>query len=110
MSFDPDLVDALDAALTGHGVSVVRKRMFGGIALIVAGHMAMASRDDVVHVRVGKARFAELVDRDGVGPMQAGGRPMTGWVTLEGGLDLDADTLAGWAGIALDEIRSLPPK
>ena len=110
MSFDPDLVDALETALAGHGVSVVRKRMFGGIALIVAGHMAMASRDDAVHVRVGKARFAELLSGDGVSPMQAGARPMTGWVTLEGGLDLDAETLAGWAGLALDEIRGLQSK
>lgn len=110
MAFDPDLADRLENALRAHGADPVRKRMFGGIGFIVDGHMALATRETVFHARVGRERQDEALERAGVEPMTAGGRPMTGWVTVEGGLDLDDEAFEDWAGLAMATVRALPPK
>jgi len=110
MAFDPDLADQLENALRAHGADPVRKRMFGGIGFIVDGHMALATRETVFHARVGRERQDAALERPGVEPMVAGGRPMTGWVTVEGGLDLDDEEIADWAGQAMTTVRALPPK
>lgn len=40
MAFDPDLADRLEAELRLQGADPVRKRMFGGIAFLIGGHMS----------------------------------------------------------------------
>jgi hypothetical protein len=93
---------------------VTEKRMFGGLAFLVEGHMAVAaSGQGGLMVRVDPVRTAELVARDGVARMAMGGREMDGWLRVSGHPDVDdlPDTdLAAWVGEGVQYVRTLPPK
>ncbi|WP_417494200.1 TfoX/Sxy family protein [Maricaulis sp.] len=110
MTFDPDLADRMEAALVARGAMPARRRMFGGIALMVNGHMSYGTSNEEMHVRVGPERYAEALTRPGARIMDMTGKVMTGWVTIDGPSDLDEDELGGWAGLALDFNRTLAPK
>jgi hypothetical protein len=89
----------------------VEKKMFGGLAFLVGGHMAVAaSGRGGLMVRVEPGRTAELVARPGVSRMVMGGREMDGWLRV----DLEAvetdDELRRWVSHGLAYARALPPK
>lgn len=110
MAFDPDLVDRIEAALRQAGGDPVHRRMFGGIAFMIGGNMAIASSDTHMHVRVGPDGWAAALARPEAREADMTGRPMTGWVTIDEAADLDDDALLGWAGTACRFAGTLPPK
>ncbi len=110
MTYDDELADRIRAVLsTESGVS--EKRMFGGLAFLVDGHMAAAAnRAGQLMVRVDPATSAELTERDGVGLMVMRGREMPGWLDIEQrAVDSEAE-LHRWVGLGVAYCRSLPPK
>ena len=110
MAFDPDLIDRMEAALIERGVSPVRRRMFGGIALMVNGNMSYGSTGDEMHVRVGPDAWAAALAHPGARKMEFTGRPMKGWITVDGPADLDDAELGRWADLTLAYNRTLPAK
>ena len=90
---------------------LVEKRMFGGLAFLVGGHLAVAvSGNGGLMVRVGPAASDALLADPQVSPMQMHGRATTGWIRVspEG---IDEDThLQAWVARALDVVYALPPK
>lgn len=89
---------------------VEERRMFGGLVFMFAGHMLCGVSADHLMVRVGKAAHAEALAKPHARPMDFTGRPMAGFVLVEpGGYASDAD-LAGWIGMALTFVGTLPPK
>lgn len=110
MAHDEELAGRLRAALEGQdGLS--EKRMFGGLAFLLHGHMAIAasSRGGIM-VRVDPAREDQLLARPGVEPMIMRGRPLTGWLRVAGEELGDDAALEGWVGEGVSYVRSLPPK
>src|SRR3954468_16613558 len=97
MAYEEDLSERVREILASEE-GLTEKRMFGGLAFLLDGHMAVAasSRGGIM-VRVAPRREDELLTRPGVEPMIMRGRPMTGWlrVAREG---LDDDALRGWVG------------
>ena len=85
--------------------------MFGGMAFLLDGHMAVGLSGDELMVRVGPDRSDEALARPHTRPFDMTGRPMKGWIlvsaeALDGG---DASSPTGYrAGVAF--ARSLPPK
>ena len=62
----------------------VEKAMFGGLAFLVGGNMAVvASGQGGVMVRVDPAESERLQRSKGVEPMVMKGRPMAGWLRIE---------------------------
>ena len=59
------------------------KKMFGGLAFMVRGHMCAGILGDELMVRVGKDLYDDTLDRLHVRPMDFTGRPMTGFVCVE---------------------------
>ena len=110
MAFDPDLVDRMEAALIALGQRPERRRMFGGVALMIGGHMSFGTSNDQLHVRVGPDRYAVALAMPGAREMDLTGRVMKGWVTVDGPSDLDDDALAGWAKMTADFVTTLPAK
>lgn len=110
MAVDLDLVDRMEAALVARGAMPVRRAMFGGVALMVNGNMSYGASGDEMHVRVGPAAWAEALACPGVREMDFTGRPMKGWVTVEGPGDLDDEALGHWADQTLAFNRTLPAK
>ncbi|MEV5652095.1 TfoX/Sxy family protein [Nocardia sp. NPDC052254] len=111
MAYDEVLADRIRDLLGPAVTETVEKRMFGGLAFLVGGNMAVAaSGKGGLLVRVDPAEAAELIDGVAVAPMVMGGREMQNWlhVTAE---HLAADeTLGVWVERGMDYARSLPPK
>jgi TfoX/Sxy family transcriptional regulator of competence genes len=110
MAYDADLADRLRATLAGEpGVS--EKAMFGGLAFLVRGHMAVAaSSQGGLLLRCDPARTDALVAEPHVGRFEMRGREMAGWLRVEAAAVADDDALAGWVRHGVEYARSLPPK
>ena len=89
---------------------LTEREMFGGIAFMLAGNMAVGIIGDDLMVRLGKEDAERALTEPHVRPMDFTGRPMKTavYVDPEGTAD-DAD-LAGWVDAGADFAVSLPPK
>lgn len=108
MAYDPELADRLREAVSGVE-DLTEQRMFGGLAFLVNGNMAVAANGDGgLLVRVDPAEAGEWIDGERVAPMVMRGREMRGWLkvaTAPGEPDVDE-----WASRGVAYARSLPPK
>lgn len=97
-------------ALLGSEPAISETRMFGGLAFLLEGNMAVAaSRDGGLMVRVDPTEGARLVASTVAVPMVMRGREMAGWLRVAEGLETDGE-LETWVRRGLDYARSLPPK
>jgi TfoX/Sxy family transcriptional regulator of competence genes len=90
---------------------LTEKKMFGGLAFLVNGNMAIAaSGQGGVLVRVDPEQSDELVAKTKAEPMEMRGRSMKGWLRVG---DEDVRTkpqLRKWAELGTAYARSLPSK
>ncbi len=109
MAFDEGLAEILRgdlAELSG----VAEKRMFGGLVFMLDGNLLCGVHPDGAMYRVGKANHAAALALPGVRPMAFTGRPMGGFVDAgEAAIGDDANR-AELMRLALEFVRSLPPK
>lgn len=107
MAYDVALAEELRELLAPHD-GVTEQRMFGGLAFLVHGHLAVgASRSGGLLVRVDPGAAGELLALSHVEPMQMGGRTMRGWLHVD---PTGPDDLADWVERSLAYVRTLPPK
>jgi TfoX/Sxy family transcriptional regulator of competence genes len=95
MAFDEGLAERI-RALLGARSDVDERRMFGGVAFLVAGNMACAVMGDGLLVRVEAAEVAELESNPGVRRADMRGRPMKGWLLVAPEVIADDDDLERW--------------
>lgn len=109
MAYDQDLVERLRILLANE--PVLEMRMFGGLAFLTNGHLAVAvSGQGGIMVRTDPAQTEALAREPGAVPLEMRGRPMKGRLRVHASsLDSD-DVLRDWATRGLDYARSLPPK
>jgi hypothetical protein len=110
MAYDEDLALRIRAAI-GDLTEVTEMRMFGGLAFLVGGHMAVAaSGQGGLLLRVDPATDSDLLDDPHVNRMKMRGREMPGWLRVtDDAIASDAD-LSAWVARGLTYARSLPPK
>ena len=107
MTYDRELADRLRAALSTEP-DVSEKAMFGGLAFLVDGAMAVAvSGRGGLMVRCDPTRADELTAADGVQRMVMRGREMDGWLRVAADVVDDEDALHRWVAIGRDVVRSL---
>lgn len=108
MAYDRDLAERI-RRLVADADDVVEHGMFGGLAFLADGNMAVAaSGEGGLLVRVDPDGPEPWADDRRVAPMVMRGREMRGWLRVTG--DLDAKDLAEWVSRGLAYARSLPPK
>ena len=109
MAYDEGLAERIRGILADrHDVS--EKKMFGGIAFMIRGHMAVGIVKDDLMVRVGPEAHDKLVQQPHARLMDFTGRPMKGFLYVASpGVETDAD-LERWAGHGLKYAMSLPAK
>ena len=84
--------------------------MFGGLAFLMNGNMAVAaSGQGGLLVRVDPAESAELVETTPATEMEMRGRSMAGWLRLESA-ELESNELVPWVNRGVAYARSLPAK
>jgi TfoX/Sxy family transcriptional regulator of competence genes len=109
MAYDEGLAERIRGALDER-LDVAEKRMFGGIAFMVRGHMCVGIVKDELMVRVGPEAYDDLVRQPHARRMDFTGRPMKGFLFIAPeGLERDAD-LERWVEHGLRYAASLPAK
>jgi TfoX/Sxy family transcriptional regulator of competence genes len=104
MPYDEAVAARIREALTPE-FDVVEKKMFGGLAFLVAGHMAIAaSGQGGMLVRVEPEDHDTFLAEPGAAPFEMRGKPMRGW------LRVDSDDVETWVSRGVEYARSLPPK
>ena len=86
--------------------------MFGGLAFLVGGNMAIAASSEAVCSSGSIPRKSERLlgaTTDAV-PMEMRGREMHGWLRVESGDVTAKDQLAEWVARGTAYARSLPAK
>lgn len=109
MAYDEGLAERIREVLSAQG-GVIEKKMFGGLAFMVHGHMCCGVVADDLMLRVGPDQHESVLAQPYARAMDFTGRPMKGFIYVEQeGLASD-DDLAAWIQRGLDFVRSLPPK
>ena len=110
MAFDEDLADRIRALVaTERGMS--EKKMFGGLAFLVGGNMAIAaSGQGGVLVRVDPESSETLVRTTKAEVAVMRGRPMSGWLRVKADDVRTKPQLAKWVKLGTTYARSLPAK
>ncbi len=110
MAYDEELADRIrELVLAEPGVT--EKRMFGGLAFLVGGHMAVsASGRGGLLLRVDPEDTETLLAEPHVEPFEMRGRSMRGWLRITPEGVVEREQLERWVEIGLDHARALPPK
>ena len=108
MAYDVDLADRVRAVLLGDpGLS--ERKLFGGLAFMLDGHMCCGIVGDELMLRIGADAAADALEREHVRPMDFTGRAMTGMVFVAPDA-LRGQTLRRWVDQAVTFARTLPPR
>ena len=98
--------EALAARIRALVPDAAEKKMFGGLAFLVGGNMAVAaSGQGGLLVRVDPDESDELVATTSAELMEMGGRSMRGWLRVPA-----ADDVEQWVERGVAYARTLPPK
>lgn len=109
MAIDEGLATLLREDLNNiDGIEV--KRMFGGLAFLLHGHMVCGVHKNGGMFRVGKSRMELAMAVPDTGPMNFTGRPMGGMVDVDDDLMADDARRQKLVEMSLENARSLPPK
>ena len=110
MAYNTELAERIRALVRNEG-GVTEKRMFGGLAFLVGGNMAVsASGHGGLMVRVDPADSAELIGSTPAREIEMRGRAMRGWLYLESADVSDKKELATWVKRGVTYARKLPAK
>jgi TfoX/Sxy family transcriptional regulator of competence genes len=110
MAYDEGLANRIREAVAGEP-GVTEKRMFGGLAFLVHGNMAVsASSQGGLLLRIDPADAETLTKRPGVRRFEMRGREMDGWLGIDGDAVASDAELQRWVDTGLAYARSLPAK
>jgi TfoX/Sxy family transcriptional regulator of competence genes len=110
MAYDEELAGRI-RDLIADEPGVTEKAMFGGLAFLVGGNMAIAaSGQGGILVRVDPEASDRLVATTPAELAVMRGRPMPGWLRVDAAGLRGRGRLAGWVERGTAYARSLPPK
>jgi TfoX/Sxy family transcriptional regulator of competence genes len=110
MAYDEDLAGRIRELLAGEP-DVAEKKMFGGLAFLVGGNMAIAaSGQGGVLVRVAPEQSDGLVATTNARVAVMRDRPMPGWLRVDAEDVAASDELAAWVERGSSYARALPAK
>jgi TfoX N-terminal domain len=110
MAYDEDVANLL-RELMADETGVVEKKMFGGLAFLIGGHMSVAaSGQGGLLVRVDPDETEALLEEPHAGPFLMRGRRMEGWLRVDPDGARTIEDLAPWVRRGVAYARSLPPK
>jgi TfoX/Sxy family transcriptional regulator of competence genes len=90
---------------------VSEQKMFGGLAFLIGGNMALAaSGQGGLLVRLDAAEGERLIASGAAQPMEMRGREMRGWLRVSSDAVRTKRQLARWVDLGISYAASLPPK
>jgi TfoX/Sxy family transcriptional regulator of competence genes len=110
VAYDEDLANRIRELLAGEA-GVTEKKMFGGLAFLVGGNMAVAaSGQGGLMVRVAPEETEALLERAHARPFEMRGRSMDGWLRVDEAGVRTKRQLEPWVKRGVGYARSLPRK
>lgn len=110
MAYDEDLANQIRELLAERG-DVTEKKMFGGLAFLIGGHMAVsASGQGGLLVRVDPDDDSEALSEPAASRMVMRGREMPGWIRVAPEGITSRRRLDTWVRRSVAFTSSLPPK
>jgi TfoX/Sxy family transcriptional regulator of competence genes len=110
MAYDEDLADRIREAIQDVD-GVTEKRMFGGLAFLVGGHMAVsASGRGGLLLRCAPAATDSWVAERGVARFEMRGKAMDGWLLVDPATIRTDEDLQRWVRVGVAYAGSLPAK
>jgi TfoX/Sxy family transcriptional regulator of competence genes len=110
MAYDEDLANRIRELLAGED-GVTEMAMFGGLAFLLGGNMAVAvSGQGGLLVRAGPAEAERLLSSPHVSAMAMRGREMKGWLRVDAEGARTKRMLEPWVRRGVAFARSLPAK
>ena len=110
VAYDEELARRI-RELVADAADVTEMRMFGGLAFLVSGNMAVGvSHQGGLMVRVDPTTAADLLGTPHARPMEMRGREMRGWLRVAPEGVRTKRELEAWVGRGMTYARSLPPK
>ena len=109
MAYDEALAARVKEILSGRS-DIAERKMFGGLAFMLASNMCCCVTGQSLMVRVGPEGHEEALALPHAGVMDVTGRPMRGWVLVQpAGLESDAG-LRQWVKGGVEFAATLPAK
>jgi len=109
MAYDEGLAERVRAVLNRRA-GVIERKMFGGLAFMLHGHMFVGILGETLMARVGPERYETALREPHVRQMDFTGRPMRGYVYVAPeGIDGDAE-LKRWVEACVGFVGTLPEK
>ena len=109
MAYDETLAGRVREILAGIDGEVTERKMFGGLAFMLNGHMFTGIVGEELMLRLGEAGAEAALRREHVREMDFTGRPMKAMVFV-GPAGLEGRALAEWVTSAAAFAATLPPK
>ena len=110
MAYDQEPAERIRGLLGGEA-GLTEKKMFGGLAFLIGGNMAVAaSGEGGALVRVDPGQSDDLVATTTATVAEMRGRAMPGWLRVSSADLIGEDALAAWVERGVGYARSLPPK
>jgi hypothetical protein len=109
LAYDETLAGRLREIAAGIDGEITERKMFGGLAFMLNGHMFTGIVGDELMLRLGEAGAEAALRREHVREMDFTGRPMKAMVFIEPA-GLEARALNDWVTSAAAFVLALPPK
>jgi TfoX/Sxy family transcriptional regulator of competence genes len=110
MAYDEELAGRIREEI-GDDPDLTEKKMFGGLAFLIGGKMAIAaSGQGGLLVRVDPDETDTLVETTAARPMEMRGREMKGWLRVDAEAVPTREALVQWVARGIAYARSLPAK
>jgi hypothetical protein len=110
VAYDEELANRIRGLLAGEP-DLTERRMFGGLAFLVGGNMAVASnRQGGLMVRVDPTEADTILAGTNARPVEMRGKPMRGWLHVEPEDLTTRRELDRWVSIGTTSARSLPAR
>ena len=110
MAYDEELAHRLRELLADED-GITEKKMFGGLAFLVDGHMSVsASRSGGLLARIDPADADAALGRPHTSPMVMRGRTMEGWIRVAPEGCRTKRELAAWVRRSVAFVRGLPAR
>ena len=94
--------------ILAEGGQVAERRMFGGLAFMVNGHMCCGIIRDDLMLRLGADRAGQALREPHVRPMDFTGRPLRGFIFVDKAGFRSRAALESWLRPAIQFVSTLP--
>jgi hypothetical protein len=109
MAYDSTIADEIRVRIGKHP-GLTEREMFGGIAFMINGNMAVGVSGDELMIRVGKDGHEEAVALPGARTFDMSARPMRGWIAVAQEGFATEEMFNGWINRGVTFAETLPKK